>query len=78
MEITNKILAIVLLAGIGMYGCNAAESDNKTAMGDTMNRTQSNAAMNDLEGMPDVSAWPERPRLAAKEMFAKYGYYMAQ
>ncbi len=22
---------------------------------------------------PDVSAWPERPRLAVKEMMAKYG-----
>ena len=29
--------------------------------------------MNDKDGAPDVSAWPERPRLAVKEMTAKYG-----
>ncbi|MEJ7736172.1 MAG: DUF4142 domain-containing protein [Chitinophagaceae bacterium] len=73
MKKENKILAIALLAGIGMFSCNPSESNNKKSMGDTLNRTQSNVAMADGADMPDVSAWPERPRLAAKEMFAKYG-----
>ncbi len=29
--------------------------------------------MVDKSGMADVSSWPERPRLAVKEMTAKYG-----
>jgi hypothetical protein len=73
MKKTFKILAITLLTGIGMYSCNSGESDNTTVTGDTLNRTDNNAAMNDKDGMPDVSAWPERPRLAVKEMSVKYG-----
>ncbi len=73
MTNSNKIFAIALLAGIGMSGCNSADSDNSTAMGDSMNTIQNNATMGDKEGVPDVSAWPERPRLAVKEMTAKYG-----
>ncbi len=74
MRKKNKILVIVLLASaIGMYSCNSAESDNKTATGDTMNNMENDKVMVDKSGMPDVSAWPERPRLAVKEMFAKYG-----
>lgn len=73
MKKSNKILAMALVAGMGMYSCNSSESDNKTATGDTMNRTQNNTAMVDKSGMPNVSAWPERPRLAVKEMTVKYG-----
>lgn len=75
MKKTNKILAIVLVGGIGMYGCNSAEPDNKLGADDTLNRASNNAANNnnDRDGMPDVSAWPERPRLAVKEMSVKYG-----
>jgi predicted outer membrane protein len=74
MKPSLKILTIVITAVSGMLSsCDTPASDNKTATNDTMNRTQSNAAMSDKEGMPDVSSWPERPRLAAKEMFAKYG-----
>ncbi len=74
MKKLNKILTIALLAGISLYSCNSAESDNKTAdMVDTLSTSQNNADMGDKKGMPDVSAWPERPRLAVKEMTAKYG-----
>ncbi len=74
MTKTNKILAIALLAGLGMSGCNSAESDNKTAaMDDTLSTSQNNTDMAGKTSMPDVSAWPERPRLAVKEMTAKYG-----
>jgi predicted outer membrane protein len=74
MRKKNKILVIVLLASaIGMYSCNSAESGNKTATGDTMNNMENEKVMVDKSGMPDVSAWPERPRLAVKEMSAKYG-----
>ncbi len=62
MKKSYKILAVALIAGIGMYSCNSA-SDNNTATGDSLNRTETNAAMNDKDGMPDVSAWPERPGL---------------
>ncbi len=72
MKKSYKILAVALIAGIGMYSCNSA-SDNNTATGDSLNRTETNAAMNDKDGMPDVSAWPERPRLTVKEMSVKYG-----
>lgn len=69
----NKILVFVFTACIGMYSCNSPESDNKTAAGDSMNSITNNNAMVDKDGMPDVTSWPERPRLAVKEMFVKYG-----
>ncbi len=69
-----KTMAVALMAAAGLiYGCNTDESDNNTGKNDSLNTSADNAAMVDKSGMPDVSAWPERPRLAVKEMFAKYG-----
>ncbi len=69
------ITAVVVL-GL-LVSCNSSESDSKMSNEDSMNKNsmnkeQSNSAMNDKDA-PDVSAWPERPRLAVKEMTAKYG-----
>lgn len=56
MKKATKILSVTLLARIGIYSCNIAGSDNETATGDSLSRTQSNtAAMDDKDGIPDVS-----------------------
>jgi predicted outer membrane protein len=73
MKKTNKIIGIVFLAGLGICSCNTAESENNTGKNDSLNTSADNTAMVDKSGMPDVSAWPERPRLAVKEMSVKYG-----
>jgi predicted outer membrane protein len=74
MKTSNKAFAIIIAAGLGiMSGCNTAGPDSNETNKDSMNNEQSNAVMNNKNGEPDVSAWPERPRLAVKEMMAKYG-----
>ncbi len=73
MNISNKAFAFIIAAGLGMMsGCNTAGPDTKETNKDSMNNVQ-NSAMSGKDGMPDVSSWPERPRLAVKEMTAKYG-----
>ena len=55
MKKATKILSVTLLARIGIYSCNIAGSDNETATGDSLSRTQSNTtAMDDKDGIPDV------------------------
>ena len=54
-----------------MSGCNTTSQDSNETNKDSMNNVQN--AMSDKDGIPDVSSWPERPRLAVKEMTAKYG-----
>lgn len=71
MKKAKSILAIGLLATAGMYSCNSPERNDKTATGDSLNTNQSNVS--DRGDTPDVSDWPERPRLAVKEMLVKYG-----
>jgi len=68
-----KIITIALLAGIGIYSCNSAESDNKIASNENPINSKTDASSSEQKGMPDVADWPERPRLAIKEMMVKYG-----
>lgn len=74
---SKATLTAVVVLGL-LVGCNSSGSDSKMTNEDSMNKTsmdnqQNNSAMNNKDGAPDVSAWPERPRLAVKEMTAKYG-----
>jgi len=79
MNISKKAVSALLIVASGiMVSCNSSESESKMTNEDSMNKTsmnnqQNNSAMSDKDGAPDVSAWPERPRLAVKEMTAKYG-----
>ena len=73
MKKQNNILAIALLAGIGFYSCDSAESDDKSLRSDSLKTSQNNAGVTEQGNMADVSGWPERPRLAVKEMTVKYG-----
>jgi predicted outer membrane protein len=79
MNTGKKAVSALLIVASGlMVSCNSSESESKMSNEDSMNKTsmnnqQNNSAMTDKDGAPDVSAWPERPRLAVKEMTAKYG-----
>ena len=74
MNTENKVLMTTIVALSLFVGCNIADSKKtKTMNSDSINIQQSDAAMTTKDGMPDVSAWPERPRLAVNAMFAKYG-----
>ncbi len=73
MNTNNKVIAFTIAVALGlMISCNSAESDMKDSKKDSMTK-QSNAPMSDKSDVPDVSAWPERPRLAVKAMTAMYG-----
>ncbi len=74
---SKATLTAVVVLGL-LVSCNSSGSDSKMTNEDSMNKTsmdnqQNNSAMIDKDGAPDVSAWPERPRLAVKEMTEKYG-----
>jgi hypothetical protein len=72
MNTSNKAFAFIIAAGLGiMSGCNTTGQDSNETNKDSMNNVQN--AMSEKDGIPDVSSWPERPRLAVKEMTAKYG-----
>lgn len=73
MKNPKNVFAVLLVAGALVSGCNSAGDDKSATTSDSMARTENNAAKSDNTAMPDVSAWPERPRLAVKEMTAKYG-----
>ncbi|MBA3647247.1 MAG: DUF4142 domain-containing protein [Chitinophagales bacterium] len=74
MKTINKTIALTILAGLSILAsCNPSASDHKMTDKDTVNNQQNNAAMNGKKDAVDVSDWPERPRLAVKEMTAKYG-----
>lgn len=74
MSTSNKVFAFIITVALGlMVSCNTSETDNKRTNKDSMNKDQDNASMSGKDGMTDVSSWPERPRLAVKEMTAKYG-----
>ena len=65
MNTSNKAFAFIIAAGLGiMSGCNTAGPDSNETNKDSMNNVQN--AMSDKDGIPDVSSWPERPRLAVK------------
>jgi len=72
MNTSNKAFAVIIASGLGlMVSCNSA--DNKTTDKDSMNTDVSNTSMSAKNGEPDLTGWPERPKLAVKEMTAKYG-----
>ncbi len=72
MKTSNKTIAFLIIAGLGlMVSCNSADNNNTPK--DSMNTDVSNTSMSAKNGEPDLTGWPERPRLAVKEMMAKYG-----
>jgi len=79
MNINKKAVSALLIMASGIIvSCNSSDPDSKMTNEDSLNKTsmnnqQNNPGMNDKDIAPDVSGWPERPRLAVKEMTAKYG-----
>ena len=71
----NKILAIALLGGVGMFGCNSADSDNNMATGDSMSTTKNESMknnMDDKDGMPDK--WEKENELNMNDPKDAAGY----
>ncbi len=72
MKTSNTAFAFIMAAAFGiMSGCNTTGQESNETNKDSKNNVQN--ATSDKDGTPDVSSWPERPRLAVKEMTAKYG-----
>ena len=65
INIINKAFAFIIAAGLGiMSGCNTTGQDSNETNKDSMKKVQN--AVSDKDEVPDVSSWPERPRLAVK------------
>jgi len=74
MNTSNKVLILIVIVASGsLAGCVSPETDNNKNNNDSINKAQITPAMSEKKDAPDISGWPERPRLAVKEMTAKYG-----
>lgn len=72
MKASIKTIALLLITGASFtFGCTNKPGQDKTSDGSTSDGDKTSMDMK--AGMPDLSDWPARPRLAVLLMTQKYG-----